>query len=394
VCSSDLSLLVKKKDFELAYSLDTEEPYFHWELEFPMVLLNHKGFDCVIGNPPYVDVLGDSFIDHTYVTYKGRNLYNFFVEKGLRLLNDINGNLGFIIPISIITSERMKSTREFIREFRGTTKFINIDSSAHPGTLFDGLNLRLSITFINLNDIERKMRIFSSDFTKFFNAERNIIVPLIKTVEVPEDMILGSIIPKVGSPIEVSILQKMFKVKSNYLTFQEKSKKSQNKLYYKGTGYNYMLAFKSLPFFEVNGQQVENSKTKELILREDILLEGAILVFSSSLFYWFWTVYSNCFDFTNQDFARFPINLEALNPFKDEIISLYQEIEKDLIRNGEMVTYNKASGPTRYFQYRARLSKPLFDKVDDILAEIFDFTNEELLFIKNYDLRFRTDERD
>ncbi len=391
---NNYTLLVNNKNFQLAFRLQREENFFHWELEFPMVLLTQKGFDCVIGNPPYVDVTGDSFTDYSFSTYKGRNLYNYFVEKGLRLLNDTNGNLGFIIPISIITSERMKSTREFIREFRGTTKFINIDSSAHPGTLFDGLNLRLSITFIKLNNHERKMRIFSSDFTKFFNAERNVFIPLIKTSEIPEDLIIESIIPKVGSQIEVSILRKMLRVKCNYFTFQDKSKTSHNKLYYKGTGYNYMLAFKSLPFFEVNGQQVENSKTKVLVLQDEILIEGAILVISSTLFYWFWTVYSNCFDFTNQDFARFPIDLRALNPYKGELISLYQEIEKDLIRNREMVTYNKACGPTRYFQYRARLSKPLFDKVDDILAKIYGFTDEELSFIKNYDLRFRTDERD
>jgi hypothetical protein len=287
----------------------------------------------------------------------------------------------------------MKSTRDFIREFRGNAKYVNIDSSANPGTLFDGLKLRLSITFIKLNNHERKMRIFSSDFTKFFNAERNLFIPLIKTSEIPEDLIIESIIPKVGSQIEVSILRKMLRVKCNYFTFQDKSKTSHNKLYYKGTGYNYMLAFKSIPFFEVNGQQVENSKTKELTLREDILIEGAILVFSSSLFYWYWTVYSNCFDFTNQDFERFPIDLTKLNNYKQTIIELYDKVVTDLEKNGEMVTYNKANGPTRYFQYRARFTKPLFDNVDDLLGEIYGFTDEELNFVKTYDLRFRTDDR-
>jgi type I restriction-modification system DNA methylase subunit len=390
---NDYTLLVKNKNFQLAFRLQKEENFFHWELEFPMVLLTQKGFDCVIGNPPYVDVIGDIFTDYSFSTYKGRNLYNYFVEKGLRLLNDTNGNLGFIIPISIITSARMKSTRDFIREFRGTAKYVNIDSSANPGTLFDGLKLRLSITFIKLNNHERKMRIFSSDFTKFFNAERNLFIPLIKTSEIPEDLIIESIIPKVGSQIEVSILRKMLSVKCNYFTFQDKSKTSHNKLYYKGTGYNYMLAFKSIPFFEVNGQQVENSKTKELTLREDILIEGAILVFSSSLFYWYWTVYSNCFDFTNQDFERFPIDLPKLNNYKQTILELYDKVVTDLEKNGEMVTYNKANGPTRYFQYRARFTKPLFDNVDDLLGEIYGFTDEELNFVKTYDLRFRTDDR-
>lgn len=155
-----------------------------------------------------------------------------------------------------------------------------------------------------------------------------------------------------------------------------------------------MLAFKTPPFFEVNGQQVVNSKTKDLGLRQDIFLEGAILAISSSLFYWFWTVYSNCFDFTNQDFERFPIDLTSLSNYRSDFLQLHNEIVDDLERNGELVTYNKANGPTRYFQYRARLSKPLFDKVDDILGEIYGFSDEELSFIKTYDLRFRTDERD
>lgn len=393
VDENQYSEIVNKKDFALAYRLSDHNQFFHWELEFPMIFLKKRGFDCVIGNPPYVDVLSDNFINSTFATSNGRNLYNYFVEKGLRLVNISSGKLGFIIPISIITSERMKSTRAFIREFKGVTKFVNIDSSANPGTLFEGLKLRLSITFINLNDHERKMRIHSSDFIKFFNAQRNTFIPLIKTVEVPDDLIIDSIIPKIGSPVEVSILRKILGVESNYFAFQDKSTKSQNKLYYKGTGYNYMLAFKSLPFFEVNGKQATNSKTKELILRQDILLEGAILVFSSSLFYWFWTVYSNCFDFTNQDFVRFPIDLSVLSSYRNEFLQLYEEITEDLNRNGELVTYNKTNGPTRYFLYRARFTKPLFDKVDNILAKIYGFTDEELEFVKTYDLQFRTDER-
>src|SRR5690606_38295870 len=117
-------------------------------------------------------------------------------------------------------------------------------------------------------------------------------------------------------------------------------------------------------------------------------------VFSSSLFYWFWTVYSNCFDFTNKDFRRFPINLIELANYQNLLKPLYDEVIEDLKKYGELVTYNKANGPTRYFQYRARFSKPLFDKVDDILGEIYGFSDEELQFIKNYDIRFRTDDNE
>lgn len=90
------SLLVKNKDFHQAYRLPTNDQYFHWELEFPMVLVNQKGFDCVIGNPPYVDVLVDNFTATNFTTSNGKNLYNYFVEKSLRMLNKSSGNLGLI----------------------------------------------------------------------------------------------------------------------------------------------------------------------------------------------------------------------------------------------------------------------------------------------------------
>ena len=387
------TLMVENKDFDLAYSLETENQYFHWELEFPLVLIKQKGFDCVIGNPPYVDVLGDQYTDRIYTTYKGRNLYNYFVERGLRLLNQSEGNLGFIIPISIITSERMKSTREFIRAYRGTTKFINIDSSANPGTLFDGLKLRLSITFIHLRQFERKMRVFSSDFTKFFNAEREIFIPLIETTEIPEDVVLDTIIPKIGSPIEVAILKKMLIEKYRIIDFLSKSDQ-KNSVYYKANGYNYMLAFSKLPFFEVNGLISQNSMTEELFLPPDIPVSSLICLFPTSLFYWFWTIYSDCFHFSQRDLSRFPINLQRFSKMNNVLLrSLSSELENDLENKAELVTYNKANGPTRYFQYRARYTKPLFDRIDDLLGEYYGFTEEELDFVKNYDLRFRTDDR-
>lgn len=388
----DYISLVTKKDPSKVLAFENIGDFFHWELEFPNILINRKGFDCIVGNPPYVDVLSDNYFDLNYESSQGRNLYNYFVEQGLRLLKHKDGKLGFIIPISIITSDRMKSTRAVIRGYRGYSKFLNIDSSAHPGTLFDGLNLRLSIVFTCLDDTEKRMRIYSSDFTKFFNAERETFISRIRISEVPQDVIIDTIIPKVGTDIGVSILRKMLKIKKNYFSY--KTSDGSNKLYYKGTGYNYMLAFKEAPFFEVNGIQVPNSKTKELILSDDILLEGAILVISSSLFYWFWTVYSNCFDFTNKDFGRFPIDLSELSQYKAEFQKLYKAITADLQKNADLVSYNKASGVTRYYQYRARLTKPLFDKVDDILARIYGFSEEELDYIKNYDVRFRTDDRE
>lgn len=387
--------LVRNTDFQEARSMEKENNYFHWELEFPYILLQENGFDCVIGNPPYVDVSTDTFTESDFSTYQGRNLYNFFVERGLRLLKKTRGYLGYIIPISIITSDRMKSTREFIRDFRGRSKFINIDSSAHPGVLFPGLTLLLSIFIVELDNSSNEMSIESTNLIKFFNAERETFLNRINTYVVPQDVIVDSIIPKIGSHIEVEVLRKLFRTTKNFFSFIDSNEEIQSqKLFYKGTANNYIIAFKEPPLFEVNGRKVMNSKTKALNLHKEVFLEGAILVFSSTLFYWFWRVYSNCFDFTKADLRRFPIDLYKLHLFRHELSNLFDEISTELEDNGKVVVYNKSKGATRFFQNNARPSKPLFDKVDDLLGKIYGFSDEELQFVKTYDLRFRTDDRD
>ena len=73
---------------------------FDWEKEFPQVFAK-GGFDVVIGNPPYVraELLPTndiSYYQKTYLDYTpDGDLFSFFYEKGLNLLNR-NGLFGFI----------------------------------------------------------------------------------------------------------------------------------------------------------------------------------------------------------------------------------------------------------------------------------------------------------
>jgi len=85
---------------------DDEEQYrinaFDWDIEFPEIFKRkNKGFDAVIGNPPYVrqETLGQDkeYFKDKYKTYCGTaDLYTYFIEKGITLLNE-NGLFGFIV---------------------------------------------------------------------------------------------------------------------------------------------------------------------------------------------------------------------------------------------------------------------------------------------------------
>ncbi len=96
--------------------LDDEERYrinvFDWEAEFPQIQgkavpEEQRGFDAVIGNPPYIRIQNlKEFAPREVEFYKKRyvaaskgnyDIYVVFVERGLSLLNEA-GRLGYILP--------------------------------------------------------------------------------------------------------------------------------------------------------------------------------------------------------------------------------------------------------------------------------------------------------
>jgi hypothetical protein len=51
--------------------------------------------------------------------------------------------------------------------------------------------------------------------------------------------------------------------------------------------------------------------------------------------------------------------------------------------------FYKGTGKVEYDEFNIKHSKPIIDKVDYLLAEHYGFTDEELDFIVNYDIKYR-----
>jgi hypothetical protein len=49
----------------------------------------------------------------------------------------------------------------------------------------------------------------------------------------------------------------------------------------------------------------------------------------------------------------------------------------------------KATGKVVYDEFYPKHSKPIIDEIDRVLAKHYDFTDEELDFIINYDIKYR-----
>ena len=64
--------------------------------------------------------------------------------------------------------------------------------------------------------------------------------------------------------------------------------------------------------------------------------------------------------------------------------------KQDIVKNSTMhVRHQKRRGITETQSFKIQLSKPIIDEIDCVLAQHYGFTEEELDFIVNYDIKYR-----
>lgn len=98
---------------------------FEWRFEFPEVLDDNgdfKGFDVVIGNPPYIrqEELGEMkpYLKTHYATAAGTaDLYVYFVERGMSVLRE-GGQFCYILPNKWMRAGYGENLRRFVKNTR------------------------------------------------------------------------------------------------------------------------------------------------------------------------------------------------------------------------------------------------------------------------------------
>lgn len=132
------------RDTLAEYSAEERERInaFNWEAAFPGVF-ERGGFDCVVGNPPYVKLQNFRKAHADMAAHLARapdkggiygstqtgnfDLYLPFIEKGIQLLNE-NGRLGYIAPSIWTMNEYGAGLRGVIEEGRHLWGWIDFGS--------------------------------------------------------------------------------------------------------------------------------------------------------------------------------------------------------------------------------------------------------------------------
>ncbi len=356
---------------------------FHWLAEFYQIIQGNGGFDVIIGNPPYVEyskVRGC----YTLVSYKTMacgNLYGFIIERCNNLINE-QASFGMIVPISLICTQRMKVVQNEL--FNSGYMWIS-NYSERPCKLFVGAEVLLSI-FIHRKSCTHSK--YTTGFTKWKTEERNILFNKTQynvSLNKPKEHIE----PKTSSTIENSIIAKL---KYNGSLAESYAKNSEYKMFYRIGGGRYWKIFTSFsPVFILNNINSVSSRENTLNFRSEVEKNAAISILSSTLFYWYFIITTNCRDLNPSDLKEFPLSITRI---KSELINALSALSIQLMSDYQKCSqlkekYSKSTGRIKYQEFYPKLSKSTIDKIDKILAQHYGFTEEELDFIINYDIKYR-----
>ncbi len=367
-------------------SLDpsANQEFFLWHTWFKDIF-DRGGFDIVVGNPPYGAKYSDEckkYYKENYITAKtirgkqkgSLDTFTLFIEHGYNILKE-EGNLAFIVPIAITSSDSLSGIHRILLE-----KCDNVYVSsyaARPKPVFDRAFINTSILLFTKTG-KGCRHVFS---TKMYrrNADKfnlQYLVDHLQFTDVKTYMLYGRI-PKIGSDVEKSILNKINNHKRLSAYYDPKG----TPIYYRTTGGRYFKVVTNYP----------TGSTKEKPLFFNKRFANSIgCVLSSSLSFWFYQIYSNNLDWKTYEIESFTLPFLSDKNIVD-LEKLYKKYLDDIEMNANV---RVSTGESKYLvdtfkEYKIVRSKSIIDEIDDYIGPLYGLTQNEIDFIKNYEIEFR-----
>jgi hypothetical protein len=265
--------------------LKSHQP-FHWFIEFYGIMKN-GGFDVLIGNPPYVvntpDKVPYRIKEALFTTFSCKNLYSFVCERSVQLGHK-NSSVGQIVQLTALCSEKMPPLQDLLLQ-RGL--LFAPSFPRRPESIFDGVEMPVVI----LISLPRAIGLLTSPIGRLYTQERPQALNVVKFAK-HNVRLHGHRIGKLGSCLEVEISRKVDDTSPTLMSLTASS--SDDFLYYQETCRYWARACKGYPFFKRNGARMAPPHGRTIPFRTTDACAFAMCLVNSSLFYWYYSGFSDC----------------------------------------------------------------------------------------------------
>lgn len=315
-------------------------------------------YDIIIGNPPYVEESKCGLIlEKSY-----GNIYANVLDNASQQLND-GGVIGFIIPLSYISTQRMRKIRSALYQ-KAPEQYI-LNYSDRPDCLFASVHQKLSILFARRKGT--KPVIYTGNYTYWYKEERTELFT--STLVVKNNYVEDLFIPKIGSKIDSTIYGKI-----------NSQKNSISSLFNGGDNFVY-INMRAAFWIKAFLNRHDGSEYKKFSLSSDEVSKYVMCLVNSSLFWWYWVCVSDCWHITNKELNGFKVPENVDYKKTNELaVNLENKLEQTKTYVGTKQTE---------YEYKHKLCVTEIHAIDEYINQLFGLTKEESLHVKNFAFRYR-----
>lgn len=318
----------------------------------------NKKYDIVIGNPPYVE---DSKSETTPLSKYG-NIYANVLDNSAKHLKR-GGVMGFVIPLSYVSTPRMKKIRDEL-SLQTAEQYI-LSYSDRPDCLFTSVHQKLCVLFGK--NTESTKTIYTGNYRYWYKEERS---ELFNTTEVVKNtFVQDEFIPKLGTKIDSDVYRKVLQHGTQLIQLLDNG---DAPIYL-----NMRAAFWIKAFLTHH----TGSEYKEFKCQNQDYANFCMCLLNSSLFWWYWICISDCWHITRKELIGFKVpdiyDFEITNKLANE---LELRLEETKVYVGTKQTD---------YEYKHKECVNIIHEIDDYINALYGLTDEESIYIKNFSYRYR-----
>jgi predicted RNA methylase len=346
------------------------------------------GFSIVIGNPPYGAKISISEKKKYQSFYQSAttipriqkgsvDTYSLFIDLGLYHAIQKKGVLCYIVPLAFTSSESMSALHGMMLKDCGLIQVSTY--SNRPKKIFDNADQRVSIVLANKDGASTTKLLTTSVLKRYSTTDVRTIIDDLRFINSIENYKPGRI-AKIGNEIESSILERLktFPTIKDYITADNSE---ENRVYYRAAGGRY---------YNLIFNKATHSSAEKFICVKNVERDAVAAILSSNLYFWLYQAYSDNLNVKSAEILMCPIP-SLSSEVQQDLARTFKIYQLDLEKNStvKQAQYNNI---TEYKEYRARLSKPIIDKIDRVLQKSYGLSDEQTNYLINFELKFRTDD--
>ena len=236
---------------------------------------------------------------------------------------------------------------------------------------------------------ERDTVLNASPYRRWYSEERRNLFDLVAFTKISaSEMLVRDSLPKIGSPQESSILRKL--AGHPQLGTQLAGSTTAYPVYYTRKLRYFVQFFDFVPELFENGRHIPPSELKVLYCASERTRDVVLCALNSSLFFWFFSAFSDVRNVNKREVEFFPINVGAIpDSAASKLSALRTQLMANLQSNSRMLESRYGSRVLSIQSFQPRLSKPILDNIDRVLAGVYGFDEVELSRIIRFDEKYR-----